>query len=222
MPKIENDWKDAIGEEFEKEYYLNLRRFLINEYKNGVVFPKADDIFNAYHFTPLSRLKVLILGQDPYHNFDQAHGLCFSVKKGIKTPPSLVNIYSELRDDLGVSTPNHGYLKKWADEGVFLLNTVLTVKAHQANSHREKGWETFTDATIKVINSLDRPIVIMLWGRPAQKKISLLNNPKHLILTAPHPSPLSAHRGFFGCKHFSQCNNFLIKNGIKPIDWEIS
>ncbi len=221
MPKITNDWLPVIGKEFEKDYYIQLRNFLINEYKTTCIYPKADDIFNAFHYTPYNKLKVLILGQDPYHGPNQAHGLCFSVLKGIKAPPSLVNIYKELADDVGFQIPQHGYLKKWADEGVFMLNTVLTVRAGQANSHRNRGWETFTDATIKAINEIDRPIVIMLWGRPAQNKKILLNNPKHLVLTAPHPSPLSAFRGFFGSKHFSKCNDFLQKNGISPIDWQI-
>ncbi len=221
MPKITNDWLPVIGKEFEKDYYIQLRNFLINEYKTTCIYPKADDIFNAFHYTPYNKLKVLILGQDPYHGPNQAHGLCFSVLKGIKAPPSLVNIYKELADDVGFQIPQHGYLKKWADEGVFMLNTVLTVRAGQANSHRNRGWETFTDATIKAINEIDRPIVIMLWGRPAQNKKVLLNNPKHLVLTAPHPSPLSAFRGFFGSKHFSKCNDFLQKNGITPIDWQI-
>ncbi len=221
MPKITNDWLDVIGNEFEQEYYLKLRSFLYNEYKNTKIFPHADDIFNAYHYTPYKKLKVLILGQDPYHNINQAHGLCFSVKKGVAIPPSLVNIYKELNNDVAFKIPNHGYLKKWADEGVFLLNTVLTVRAHQANSHKNKGWEIFTDATIKAINQIDRPVVIMLWGRPAQSKIKFLNNSKHLILKAPHPSPLSAYRGFFGCKHFSKCNDFLVQNGLEPIDWQL-
>ncbi len=194
---------------------------MVKEYKINQIYPPADDIFNAFHFTPYNKVKVLILGQDPYHGKNQAHGLCFSVLKDVKLPPSLVNIYKELSDDISFQIPNHGYLKKWADEGVFMLNTVLTVRAGQANSHRAKGWEIFTDATIKAINKIDRPIVIMLWGRPAQNKKVLLNNPKHLILTAPHPSPLSAFRGFFGSKHFSKCNDFLIKNSISPIDWQI-
>ncbi len=221
MPKITNDWLPIIGAEFEKEYYLELRNFLINEYKTSRIYPKADDIFNAFHYTPYNKLKVLILGQDPYHGVNQAHGLCFSVLKGITPPPSLVNIYKELADDVGFQIPQHGYLKKWADEGVFMLNTVLTVRAGQANSHRGRGWETFTDATIKAINEIDRPIVIMLWGRHAQNKKALLNNAKHLVLTAPHPSPLSAFRGFFGCKHFSQCNDFLKQHGLAPIDWQL-
>ena len=181
-----------------------------------------EDIFNALHFTPLHEVKVLILGQDPYHNEHQAHGLSFSVLPDQKDiPPSLQNIYKELHDDLGCRIPNNGYLKKWADQGVLLLNTVLTVRAHQANSHQGHGWEQFTDAIIQAVNAQDRPIVYMLWGRPAQSKIPMLTNPKHLILKAPHPSPLSAYRGFFGCRHFSQANAFLEKNGIEPIDWQI-
>jgi uracil-DNA glycosylase len=164
---------------------------------------------------------VLILGQDPYHEPGQAHGLSFSVLPGQDAPPSLVNIYAELKDDLGCYVPNNGYLKKWADQGVLLLNTVLTVRAHAANSHKGRGWEHFTDAIIKALNEQDRPIVYMLWGKPAQSKMAMLNNPKHLILTAPHPSPLSAYRGFFGCKHFSQCNEFLKANNLEPIDWQI-
>ena len=186
-----------------------------------MIYPPADDIFNALHLTPLSKVKVLILGQDPYHNEGQAHGLCFSVKPEVDIPPSLENIYKELKDDLGCKIPNNGYLVKWAEQGVLMLNTVLTVRAHQANSHQGRGWEQFTDAIINAVNAQDRPIVYMLWGRPAQSKIPMLTNPKHLILKAPHPSPLSAYRGFFGCKHFSQANAFLEKNGIEPIDWQI-
>jgi cyclase len=182
---------------------------------------KADDIFNAFHLTPLKDVKVVILGQDPYHNDGQAHGLCFSVKPDVEVPPSLVNIYKELQDDLGCRIPNNGYLVKWAKQGVLMLNTVLTVRAHQANSHRGIGWEQFTDAVIRAVDAQDRPIVFLLWGRPAQMKKSMLHNPKHLILEAPHPSPLSAYRGFFGCKHFSQTNAFLEKNGLAPIDWQI-
>jgi uracil-DNA glycosylase len=222
MPKITNDWIETIGEEFDKPYYQDLRKFLISEYKTKRIFPAADDIFNAFHFTPLSKVKVLILGQDPYHGERQAIGACFAVPPDQKEiPPSLVNIYKEIRDDLGYPMPNHGYLKKWADEGVLLLNTVLTVRAHQANSHQGKGWELFTDAVIDAVNELDRPVVYMLWGRPAQTKKSMLDNPLHLVLEAPHPSPLSAHRGFFGCSHFSRANDFLEQNGISPIDWKI-
>ncbi|MBR7076136.1 MAG: uracil-DNA glycosylase, partial [Lachnospiraceae bacterium] len=179
------------------------------------------DLFNAFHFTPLHEVKVVILGQDPYHNEGQAHGLCFSVQKGVEIPPSLLNIYKELQDDLNCTMPSSGYLKKWADQGVLLLNTVLTVRAHEANSHKGIGWEEFTDAAIRILNEQDRPIVFMLWGSNAREKKKMLNNPKHLILEAPHPSPLSAYRGFFGCRHFSKCNAFLIKNGLDPIDWQI-
>lgn len=222
MAMISNDWLPALKEEFGKEYYKNLFTFVKEEYSTHVIYPPSDDIFNALHLTPLSEVKVLILGQDPYHNEHQAHGLSFSVLPEQKDiPPSLQNIYKELQDDLGCKIPNNGYLKKWADQGVLLLNTVLTVRAHQANSHQGKGWENFTDAIIQKVNEQDRPIVYMLWGRPAQSKIKMLNNPRHLILTAPHPSPLSAYRGFFGCKHFSQANDFLVKNGVEPIDWQI-
>lgn len=221
MSQITNDWLEAINNEFKKPYYKELYNFVKEEYSKTVVYPPADDIFNAFHFTPLSKVKVLILGQDPYHNVNQAHGLSFSVKPGEDIPPSLQNIYQELHDDVDCYIPNNGFLEKWAKEGVLLLNTVLTVRAHQANSHQGKGWEKFTDAVINAVNEQDRPIVYMLWGKPAQSKSSMLTNPKHLILKAPHPSPLSAYRGFFGCKHFSQANEFLEKNGIKPIDWQI-
>ena len=221
MAAISNDWLEAIGGEFRKPYYSELYGFVKNEYSTRVVYPPSDEIFNAFHFTPLKEVKVVIIGQDPYHEPNQAHGLCFSVKDGVEIPPSLVNIYKELQDDLGCSIPSSGYLEKWARQGVLLLNTVLTVRAHQANSHQGKGWEQFTDAIINAVNAQDRPIVYMLWGRPAQSKIPMLTNPKHLILKAPHPSPLSAYRGFFGCKHFSQTNEFLKRNGIEPIDWQI-
>ncbi|MBU5472448.1 MAG: uracil-DNA glycosylase [Clostridiales bacterium] len=221
MGMIENDWLQAVGGEFKKPYYAQLYKFIKEEYNTKVIYPPADDIFNALHLTPLSKVKVLILGQDPYHNEGQAHGLCFSVKPEVDIPPSLENIYKELKDDLGCKIPNNGYLVKWAEQGVLMLNTVLTVRAHQANSHQGRGWEQFTDAIINAVNAQDRPIVYMLWGRPAQSKIPMLTNPKHLILKAPHPSPLSAYRGFFGCKHFSQANAFLEKNGIEPIDWQI-
>ena len=194
---------------------------MLEEYRSRQIFPNPDDIFNAFHLTPLKDVKVVILGQDPYHNDGQAHGLCFSVKPDVEVPPSLVNIYKELQDDLGCRIPNNGYLVKWAKQGVLMLNTVLTVRAHQANSHRGIGWEQFTDAVIRAVDAQDRPIVFLLWGRPAQMKKSMLHNPKHLILEAPHPSPLSAYRGFFGCKHFSQTNAFLEKNGLAPIDWQI-
>ena len=221
MGMITNDWLDTIKGEFAKTYYKDLYRFVKAEYDSSVVYPPADDIFNAFHYTPLSQVKVVIIGQDPYHNIGQAHGLCFSVKPDVEIPPSLVNIYQELQADLGCRIPNNGYLVKWAKQGVLMLNTVLTVRAHQANSHRGKGWEEFTDAAIKALNKQDRPIVFILWGRPAQMKRSMLDNPKHLILEAPHPSPLSAYRGFFGSRPFSQTNNFLIQNRIIPIDWQI-
>lgn len=221
MAAINNDWLEALKDEFHKPYYKKLFDTVNEEYRTRLIFPPADDIFNAFHLTPLHKVKVVILGQDPYHNNGQAHGLCFSVKKGVAVPPSLVNIYQELRDDLGCDIPDHGCLTKWAEQGVLMLNTVLTVRAHQANSHRGIGWEQFTDAAIRVLNEQDRPIVFLLWGRPAQMKRSMLNNPKHLILEAPHPSPLSAYRGFFGCKHFSKTNEFLEQNGLAPIDWQI-
>lgn len=222
MAMIENDWLENISGEFKKPYYQELYKFVREEYNTRVIYPPADDIFNALHLTPLSEVKVLILGQDPYHNEHQAHGLSFSVLPEQKElPPSLQNIYKELQEDLGCYIPNNGYLEKWAKQGVLLLNTVLTVRAHQANSHQGKGWEKFTDAIIQAVNAQDRPVVYMLWGRPAQSKIPMLTNPKHLILKAPHPSPLSAYRGFFGCKHFSQANEFLEKNGMTTIDWQI-
>lgn len=221
MAAISNDWLEVIKPEFGKDYYKDLYLKVKEEYSQTRVFPDSGDIFNAFHLTPLSNVRVVILGQDPYHNVGQAHGLCFSVKPGIEAPPSLVNIYKELQDDLGLKIPNNGYLVKWAEQGVLLLNTVLTVRAHQANSHRGIGWEQFTDAVIKILDEQDRPIVFLLWGAPAQKKKAMLHNPKHLVLEAPHPSPLSAYRGFFGCKHFSKTNAFLEANGYTPIDWQI-
>jgi uracil-DNA glycosylase len=221
MSAIKNDWLDVIGNEFQQEYYKNLYQFVKTEYSKYTIFPNADDIFNAFHFTPLKDVKVVIIGQDPYHNENQAHGLCFSVKPEVDIPPSLVNIYKELHDDLGCNIPNNGYLEKWAKQGILMLNTVLTVRAHQANSHQGKGWERFTDAVIHAVNNQDRPMVFILWGRPARLKKSMLTNPKHLILEAPHPSPLSSYRGFFGSKPFSKTNQFLAENGLKPIDWQI-
>lgn len=222
MSMLTNDWSLALKDEFNKPYYRDLYRFVKEEYSTRVVYPPADDIFNALHLTPLKDVKVLILGQDPYHNEHQAHGLSFSVLPDQKDiPPSLQNIYKELQEDLGCYIPNNGYLKKWADQGVLMLNTVLTVRAHEPNSHQGRGWENFTDAIIQAVNQKDEPVVYMLWGKPARSKIPMLTNPKHLILKAPHPSPLSAYRGFFGCKHFSKCNEFLSQNGLEPIDWQI-
>ncbi|MFT3983704.1 MAG: uracil-DNA glycosylase [Lachnospiraceae bacterium] len=221
MAAIENDWLAPLQAEFKKPYYRQLYAKIREEYSTRQVFPNPNDIFNAFSLTPLSEVKVLILGQDPYHDVGQAHGLCFSVKPDVEIPPSLVNIYKELHDDLGCYIPDNGYLEKWAKQGVMLLNTVLTVRAHQANSHHGIGWEDFTDAAIQILNEQDRPIVYMLWGRPAQTKINMLNNSRQIILKAPHPSPLSAYRGFFGCRHFSQANEFLKKNGLAEIDWQI-
>lgn len=221
MAAISNDWLEPLKPEFSKEYYKNLYKTILHEYETHLVFPPSEDVFNAFEFTPLSEVKVVILGQDPYHNVGQAHGLCFSVKPDVDIPPSLVNIYKELQSDLGCYIPNNGYLTKWAKQGVLMLNTVLTVRAHQANSHRGLGWEEFTDAAIRVLNEQDKPIVFILWGAPAQKKKKMLNNPKHLILEAPHPSPLSAYRGFFGSKPFSKTNDFLVEHGLAPIDWQI-
>lgn len=221
MPPITNDWNEYLKDEYKKDYYKELYAKVNEEYANHLVFPPADDIFNAFHLTPLKDVKCVIIGQDPYHNVNQAHGLCFSVKPGVETPPSLVNIYKELESDLGCTIPNNGYLVKWAEQGVLMLNNVLTVRVHQAASHQGIGWEKFTDAAMNVLNQQDRPIVFMLWGRPAQVKASKLNNPNHLILKAPHPSPLSAYRGFFGCKHFSQANAFLQEHNLAPIDWQI-
>ncbi len=222
MAAIKNDWLPCVQREVKKDYYKQLYSFVKQEYSEHVIYPPSDDIFNAMHYTPLSKVKVVIIGQDPYHEENQAHGLSFSVPQSQKKiPPSLQNIYKEMQDDMGCYIPNNGYLKKWADQGVLLLNTVLTVRAHEAFAHKDKGWEQFTDALIREVNAQDRPIVYLLWGSPAQKKSAMLDNPKHLILKAPHPSPLSVYRGFFGCRHFSQCNDFLVANGETPIDWQI-
>ncbi len=221
MAMIDNDWLECIQGEFRKPYYKELYGFVRQEYNTRVIYPPSDDIFNAFHLTLLSQVKVMILGQDPYHGAHQAHGLSFSVLPDQEIPPSLQNIYQELHDDLGCYIPDNGYLEKWARQGVLLLNTVLTVRAHQAGSHQGRGWEQFTDAIIQAVNAQDRPIVYLLWGRHAQNKIPMLNNPKHLILKAPHPSPFSASRGFFGCRHFSQANRFLEQHGVSPIDWQI-
>ncbi|MGM9974614.1 MAG: uracil-DNA glycosylase [Clostridiaceae bacterium] len=221
MQILKNDWNDLLREEFQKEYYLKLRKFLIEEYRTKKIYPNMYDIFNALHFTSYSEVKVVILGQDPYHGPNQAHGLSFSVKPGIAAPPSLMNIYKELQSDMGCYIPNNGYLKKWADQGVLLLNTVLTVRAGNANSHKGMGWEHFTDKVISLLNDRKEPIVFILWGRNAQNKLNLINNPQHYIIKGPHPSPLSAHYGFFGSKPFSKTNSFLKSIGSTPIDWQI-
>ena len=222
MAAIDNDWLPAIGAEFKKPYYRELYSFVRNEYTTQVVYPPSDEIFTALHLTPLKNVRVVILGQDPYHNAGQAMGLCFSVKPEVKDlPPSLINIFRELHDDVGCHMPANGDLSGWARQGVLLLNTVLTVRAHKPASHQGRGWEQFTDAIIRAVNSEDRPIVYMLWGSPAQSKAEMLTNPRHLVLKAPHPSPLSAYRGFFGCRHFSKCNEFLVAHGEQPIDWQL-
>lgn len=221
MAAISNDWLAPLSGEFKKPYYKKLYETVKIEYETREVYPAPDDIFNAFAFTPLEKVKVVILGQDPYHEPGQAHGLSFSVMPSVEIPPSLVNIYKELHEDCGCYIPNNGYLKKWADQGVMLLNTVLTVRAHAAHSHKDIGWEEFTDAAIRVLNTQDRPMVFLLWGKPAQQKRSMLTNPRHLILEAPHPSPLSAYRGFFGSRPFSRANKFLAEHGETPIDWQI-
>ncbi len=222
MAEISGDWLPVLQEEFRKPYYKQLYEFVKSEYSTRTIYPPAGDIFNALHLTPLKDVRVVILGQDPYHGEHQAHGLCFSVLPDQPDiPPSLVNIFRELHDDLGCRMPDNGCLVHWAEQGVLLLNTVLTVRAHQPASHQNKGWEQFTDAIIHAVSEQDRPIVFMLWGSQAQTKAPMLRNPKHLILRAPHPSPLSAYRGFFGCGHFSKCNDFLVQHGAAPIDWQI-
>ena len=218
---LKNNWKYVLNEEFEKDYYKNLRSFLVTEYKTKIIYPNMYDIFNALHYTDYDDVKVVILGQDPYHGPNQAHGLSFSVKPGVKAPPSLMNIYKELHTDLGCYIPNNGYLKKWADQGVLLLNTVLTVRQGEANSHKNKGWEHFTDAVINAINKREKPVVFILWGNNAISKKKFITNPIHKIIQSVHPSPLSANRGFFGSKPFSQANDFLQSIGQEPIDWQI-
>ena len=218
-PKIDPSWKKILHREFQKEYFFALKQFLIDEKLHYKIFPKNKNIFNAYNTTPFDNLKVVILGQDPYHGENQSHGLAFSVEEGVKFPPSLANIFKELADDVGCSAPRTGELTKWAQQGVFLLNTVLTVRAHSAASHKDKGWEYFTDATIKAISDYKENVVFILWGRPAQMKEKLIDTTKHLVLKAPHPSPLSSYRGFFGSKPFSQTNDYLKQHGIEPIQW---
>lgn len=217
--KIEESWKSQLENEFQKDYFVNLTAFVRNEYQTKKVFPPAKLVFNAFDHTPFDRVKVVILGQDPYHNDGQAHGLSFSVNDGVQFPPSLINIFKEINADLGIPIPPSGDLTRWADQGVLLLNATLTVEAHQAGSHQKKGWETFTDAAIKRLSDERQHLVFMLWGAYAQKKAILIDADKHLILKSVHPSPLSAHRGFFGNKHFSMANNYLIANGVTPIGW---
>lgn len=221
MVNLNNDWDALLADEFKKEYYLRLRQFLISEYKTQRVYPPMEDIFNALRHTAYNDVRAVILGQDPYHGEGQAHGLCFSVKKGVKPPPSLENIFLELKNDLGIEPPPHGELTQWADNGVLLLNTTLTVREGRAGSHFGQGWEIFTDRVIELLNEREKPIVFLLWGSPARRKKALITNPRHLILECAHPSPLSAYRGFMGCRHFSKTNEFLVKNGIEPINWQI-
>ncbi len=221
MVKLGNEWDDLLKSEFQKEYYLRLRSALKQEYQNQTVYPDMYDIFNALRYTSYSQVKAVILGQDPYHGPGQAHGLCFSVKRGVAAPPSLKNIFKEIQDELGIAPPDHGELTAWARQGVLLLNTVLTVRAGQANSHRGMGWERFTDKVITLLNEREAPMVFLLWGANARQKTALITNPAHLVLSCAHPSPLSAFHGFFGCGHFKACNQFLQKNQIEPIDWQI-
>ena len=218
---ITNDWALQLQEETRKPYYKKLYETVVKEYKTTQVFPPSRDLFKAYELCPYHKVKVVILGQDPYHNVGQAQGMSFSVPKGVPLPPSLQNIFKEIRDDLGISEPDCGDLSNWAKQGVLLLNTVLTVRAHQAFSHRGIGWEEFTDATIRAIEEKEDPVVYILWGTPAQKKRSMIRQKKRLVLTAPHPSPLSAYRGFFGSKPFSKCNAYLRKEGVEEIDWQL-
>lgn len=221
MSILKNDWSNYLEQEFSKDYYLKLRAFLAEEYRTKTIYPDMYDIFNALHYTPFASVKAVILGQDPYHGPGQAHGLCFSVKPGVPAPPSLVNIFKELHDDLDLPIPNHGCLIPWAEQGVLLLNTVLTVRAGQANSHRGMGWETFTDRVIESLNKKEEPVVFLLWGNHAQSKASLITKPGHHLIRSPHPSPLSAHRGFFGSRPFSRANKFLREAGVTEIDWRL-
>ena len=219
MVNIGNSWDNILKKDFESESYQTLRRFLAEEYRSHTVYPNMHDIFNALKHTAFEDVKVVIIGQDPYHGPNQAHGMCFSVLPGVDTPPSLVNIFKEIKSDMGIDNTNP-YLIKWAEQGVLLLNTVLTVRAGQANSHKGKGWEILTDSIIRHLNKSETPIVYLLWGANARSKKQLITNQNHLILETVHPSPLSAYNGFFGCKHFSRCNAFLTKHGLKPINWQ--
>lgn len=221
MVNIGNEWDKLLADEFKKDYYLQLRQFLISEYNSRTIYPPMNDIFNALRYTSYGDVKAVILGQDPYHGAGQAHGLCFSVKKGTPPPPSLQNIFKEINSELGLPIPNHGELTEWAKHGVLLMNTVLTVREGMANSHRGHGWEIFTDRVIELLNDREQPIVFLLWGGNARAKAKLITNPKHLILQCAHPSPLSAYNGFFGCGHFVKANEFLRSQGIEPIDWRL-
>ncbi len=219
MAALDGKWAEVLDPEFHKKYYRELYDFIKHEYSTQTVYPPSGKLFTALHYTPIDKVKAVILGQDPYHEPGQAMGMSFSVPEGVEIPPSLKNIYKEIHEDTGDKIPDTGDLTRWAKQGVLLLNAVLTVRAHQANSHKGKGWEQFTDAIIKAVDAEDRPIVFLLWGRNAREKKDLIINPKHLVLEAAHPSPLSAHHGFFGCCHFSKCNRFLEANGVEPIDW---
>ena len=221
MAAISNDWLEPLRPEFGKPYYAKLYRTVMQEYKTRRIYPPADDIFKAFELTPLKEVKVVILGQDPYHGDGQAHGLSFSVLPGVEPPPSLLNIFQELSTDLGCTIPNNGCLKPWAEQGVLLLNTVLTVRAHQAGSHQGKGWEHFTDKIINLLNEREKPLAFILWGAPARRKKAMITNPQHFIVESPHPSPLSAYRGFFGSRPFSRVNEFLQRTGQSPINWQL-
>lgn len=221
MANLHNDWAEHLNKEFDKPYYLKLRQFLAEEYPERVIYPDQYDVFNALHITPFHKVKVVILGQDPYHGPGQAHGLSFSVKPGTGTPPSLRNMFKELHNDVGCFIPDNGYLAKWAEQGVLLLNTVLTVRQGEANSHRGMGWEIFTDQVIRSLNEKDKPVVFLLWGAHAQGKMDLIDTKKHRVIRSPHPSPLSASRGFFGSKPFSKANHALVETGQEEIDWQI-
>ena len=218
---INPSWDEFLNNEFSQPYFKKLSEFLKKEYEEKTIYPPKQEVFSSFYFTDMDKVKVVILGQDPYHEPNQAHGMCFSVKPGNPLPKSLQNIYREIHDDLGISMSSSGYLLPWAKQGVLLINTVMTVERGKANSHKDHGWEIFTDHVISKLDSLDQPMVFLLWGANARSKEALLKNPKHLILKAAHPSPLSAYNGFFGCRHFSKTNEFLIRNGLKPIDWKI-
>ena len=219
---IGNDWDQLLGQEFEQEYYVNLRQKLAKEYQTTTVYPTKENIFNALKYTPYKDVKVLLLGQDPYHGAGQAHGLAFSVQKGIQKPPSLVNMFKELQSDLGILPPSHGCLTDWTKQGVMLLNTVLTVREGEPNSHKKLGWTTFTDRIISLLNAREDPVIFLLWGRNASEKLPLITESRHYVLSTVHPSPLSASRGFFGCKHYSKVNEILSRMGKDPINWNIS